>query len=172
MRNRWIGPRMCVEQESHQFQTRNMKSLTILLRQSQSHFPDYTSPSRSPGLLEKAGDNLNLCLIYVELRTPISRRKVAEKLIMRTLPTLTRLVLVAHGNDYEFRRNLFTGVITGEILITRNSDRAHAGMSFDNFLYSRRVRRAIVASMSQADCIVIEGSSVHDEQIINYHSCT
>ena len=33
--------------------------------------------------------------------------KVAEKLIMQTLPTLTLLVLVV-------RRNLFTGVITEE----------------------------------------------------------
>ena len=33
---------------------------------------------------------------------------------MGTLPTLTRLVLIVHRNDYEFRRNLFTGVITGE----------------------------------------------------------
>ena len=39
---------------------------------------------------------------------------------MRTLPTLTRLVLVVHGNDYEFQRNLPTGVITGEVLITRD----------------------------------------------------
>ena len=37
---------------------------------------------------------------------------------MRTLPTLTRLVLVVHGKDYEFRRNLFT---TSEILITRDT---------------------------------------------------
>jgi hypothetical protein len=73
-----------------------------------------------PGLPEKAGDNPNLCA-YVELRTPMGRRKVAEKLIMRILPTLTRLVLVVHGNDYEFRRNLFTGIITGEILITRDT---------------------------------------------------
>ena len=73
-----------------------------------------------PSLPQKAGDNPNLCA-YVELRTPIGRRKVAEKLIMRTLPTLTRLVLVVHDNNYEFRRNLFTGVITGEILITRDT---------------------------------------------------
>ena len=73
-----------------------------------------------PALPENAGDNPNLCA-YIELRTPIGRRKVAEKLIMRTLPTLTRLVLIVHGNDYEFRRNLFTGVITRENLITRDT---------------------------------------------------
>ena len=49
----------------------------------------------------------NFCA-YVELRTPISR-KILKKL--RTLPTLTRLVLVVHGKDYEIRRNIFTGVI-------------------------------------------------------------
>lgn len=66
-----------------------------------------------PGLLKKDGDNPNLCA-YIELRTPIGRRRVAEKLIMRTLPTLTRLVFIVHGNDYEFRKNSFTGVISGE----------------------------------------------------------
>jgi hypothetical protein len=82
-------------------------------------------------LRKKADDNPNLCAYYVELRTPIGRREVAEKLIMRTLPTpgLTRLVLVVHGEDYEFRRNIFTGVtMTGEISITR--DNWHAGMEF------------------------------------------
>ena len=44
---------------------------------------------------------------YVELRASIGRRKVAEKLIMQTLPKLPPLVLVV-------RRNLFTGVITEE----------------------------------------------------------
>ena len=53
------------------------------------------------------GDNPNLC-VYVELQT-------------WTLPSLTRLVLVVHGKDYEFRRNLFTGVVTGENLITRDT---------------------------------------------------
>jgi hypothetical protein len=67
-----------------------------------------------------AGDNPNLCA-YVELRTRIGRRNVAEKLIMQNFPTLTRLVLVVHGNDYEFRRNLHTGVITGGNLITRDT---------------------------------------------------
>ena len=70
-----------------------------------------------------AGDNPNVCA-YVELRSPIGRRRVAEKLMMQILPTLTRLlVLVVHGKDYEFRRNLSTGVVTGdsEILITRDT---------------------------------------------------
>ena len=62
----------------------------------------------------------NLCA-YVELRTPIGRRRAAEKLMMEILSTLTRLVFVVHGKDYEFRRNLSTGVITGEVLITRNT---------------------------------------------------
>jgi hypothetical protein len=79
-----------------------------------------------PSLPEKAGDsdwdNPNFCA-FVELRTPMGRRKVAEKLFMRTLPALTRLVLVVHGNDYEFQRNLVipNGVITGEFLITRDT---------------------------------------------------
>ena len=73
-----------------------------------------------PGLPKEADDSPNLCA-YIELRTPIGRRKIAEKLMMRTLPTLTRLVLVVHGNDYEFQRNLNTGVITGEKLIDRNT---------------------------------------------------
>ena len=64
--------------------------------------------------------NPNLCA-YVELRSPIGRRRVAEKLIKQSLPTLTRLVLVVHGNDYEFRKDLHTGVISGEILITRDT---------------------------------------------------
>jgi hypothetical protein len=63
----------------------------------------------------------NLCA-YVELRTPIGRRRAAKKL-MQIFSTLTQLVLVrvVHGKDYEFRRNLSTGVITREILITRNT---------------------------------------------------
>ena len=76
-----------------------------------------------PGLPKMVGDNPNLCA-YVELRSPIGRRRVAEKLMMQILPTLTRLlVLVVHGKDYEFRRNLSTGVVTGdsEILITRDT---------------------------------------------------
>ena len=48
---------------------------------------------------------------YVELRTPISRLKVKILKKLRTLPTLTRLVLIVHGKDYEIRRNIFTGVI-------------------------------------------------------------
>ena len=69
-----------------------------------------------PGLPKEADDDdPNLCA-YVELQTPIGRREVAEKLMMRILPTLTRLILVVHENNYEFKRNLYTGVITGEIL--------------------------------------------------------
>ena len=37
---------------------------------------------------------------------------------METLPTLTRLVFVGYEYDYEFRRDLQTGIITGEELIT------------------------------------------------------
>ena len=48
---------------------------------------------------------------YVELRTPISRLKVNILKKLRTLPTLTQLILVVHGKDYEIRRNIFTGVI-------------------------------------------------------------
>lgn len=48
--------------------------------------------------------NPNLCA-YVELRTPIDRRKVAEKLNNANLTTTNTIqsVLVVHGNDYEFR---------------------------------------------------------------------
>ena len=74
-------------------------------------------PSRSA---PEASDNPNLCA-YVGLRTQVGCRKVAEKLIMQTSPTITRLVLIVHENDYEFRRSLNTGVITGENLITRNA---------------------------------------------------
>ena len=65
-------------------------------------------------------DNPNFCHgAYVELRTQTGRRKFPEKLIMRDFPILTQLVFVVHGNDYEFRRNLHTGVMTRENLITR-----------------------------------------------------
>jgi hypothetical protein len=77
-----------------------------------------------PGLPKSkmAGNNPSLLhCAYVELRTPIGRRRVAEKLFMECLPNLTRLVLVVHRKDYEFRRNLHSGIITGEILITRNT---------------------------------------------------
>jgi hypothetical protein len=67
-----------------------------------------------------AGDNPNLCA-YIELRTQTGRRKFAERLMMRDFPILTRLVLIVHGNDYEFRRDLHTGLITGENLITRDT---------------------------------------------------
>ena len=62
-----------------------------------------------PGLPKKDDDNPNLCT-YVELRTPIGRRKVAEKLIMRTLPTHTR-----------FMRTTNSEGTYGEILITRDA---------------------------------------------------
>lgn len=47
-------------------------------------------------------DTSNRICAYVELRTAIGRRKFTEKLMVRTLPTITRLVLVVHGNDYEY----------------------------------------------------------------------
>ena len=77
-----------------------------------------------PGLPKSkmAGDNPSLWqCAYVQLRTPIGRRRVAKKLLTEKFPGLTRLVLVVHGKDYEFRRNLHTGVITGEVLITRDT---------------------------------------------------
>ena len=69
-----------------------------------------------PRLSEKSGDDPNLCA-YVTLRTAYGRRKAAEKM-METLPTLTRLVFVGYEYDHEFRRDLQTGIITGEELIT------------------------------------------------------
>ena len=88
------------------------------LLQSEHQNTGFSSSSR---FTQKTGDNSNLCA-YIELRNPSGRRKAAEKLIMRTLPTLTRLVFIVHGNDYEFRKNLFTGVITGEkFLISRDA---------------------------------------------------
>ena len=38
--------------------------------------------------------------------------------MMKTLPTLTRLVFVDRANNSEFRKNLQTGIITGEELTT------------------------------------------------------
>ena len=64
-----------------------------------------------------AGDNPNHCA-YVELRSPIGRRRVAKKLIMKILPTISRLVLIVHGNSYEFRWNPSADDVTEEILIT------------------------------------------------------
>ena len=68
------------------------------------------------------GDNPSLrhCA-YVQLRTPIGRRRVAEKLFMEIFPALTRLVLIVHRKDYEFRRDLNSGIITRENLITRDT---------------------------------------------------
>ena len=74
---------------------------------------------------------------------------------MRTLPTLTRLVFIVHGKDYEFRKNLFTGVITGEkILISRG----YTGMGFGKinlifffFLHLTRVRRGMIVSITHAN---------------------
>ena len=37
---------------------------------------------------------------------------------METFKGLTRLVLIVHDHDYEFRRDLKTGIITKEELIT------------------------------------------------------
>jgi hypothetical protein len=75
---------------------------------------------RPPPGLRKMFLDPDLCA-FVELRSSIGRRVIAKKLFTKSLPELTRLVLVVHGKDYEFRRNLSTGVITGEILITRNT---------------------------------------------------
>ena len=69
---------------------------------------------------DNRGPNLHHCA-YVELRTSNGRRRVAEKIFKKRLPTLTRLVFVLHGEDYEFRRNLHSGIITGEILINRDA---------------------------------------------------
>ena len=43
--------------------------------------------------------------------------------MMRVFPTLTRLIFVVHedASDYEFQRNLDTGVITGEKMIDRDA---------------------------------------------------
>ena len=73
-----------------------------------------------PGLPKFKGLSLHHCA-YVELRSPNGRRRVAEKIFKKCLPTLTRFVLVVHGKDYEFRRNLHSGIITGEFLITRDT---------------------------------------------------
>ena len=73
-----------------------------------------------PGLPKMVGDNPNLCA-YVELRSPIGRRRVAEKLIKQILPTLYRLVLLVHGKNYEFRWDPSAYDVTGEILITRDA---------------------------------------------------
>ena len=70
----------------------------------------------SPRLPRKSGDDPNLCA-YVNLRTTVGRRKTVEN-IMETFKTLTRLVLVVHGYDYEIRRDLKTGIIAEEELIT------------------------------------------------------
>ncbi|KAF8804868.1 hypothetical protein BYT27DRAFT_7340022 [Phlegmacium glaucopus] len=76
------------------------------------HFPHIeTLVLRFPPLL----DDPNLCA-YVTLRTSNGRREVAKE-IMRMLQRLTRLVFVDHEYDYEFRRDLKTGIITGEKLI-------------------------------------------------------
>ena len=64
-----------------------------------------------------AGDNPNHCA-YVELRSPIGRRRVAKKLIMEILPTISRLVLIVHGENYEFRWNSSADDVTEETLIT------------------------------------------------------
>ena len=37
---------------------------------------------------------------------------------MKNLPTLTRLVFIDYQYDYEFRRDMRTGIITGEEAIT------------------------------------------------------
>ena len=43
--------------------------------------------------------------------------------MMRVFPlaTLTRLIFVVHEDDYEFQRNLNTGVITGGKMIDRDA---------------------------------------------------
>ena len=69
-----------------------------------------------PRLPRKSGDDPNLCA-YVNLRTIVGRRKTVEN-IMETFKTLTRLVLIVHDQDYEFRRDLETGIITKEESIT------------------------------------------------------
>ncbi|KAF8805074.1 hypothetical protein BYT27DRAFT_7258659 [Phlegmacium glaucopus] len=61
-------------------------------------------------------DDPNLCA-YIILRTSKGRRKVAEK-IMNAFKTLTRLVFVDHECDYDFRRDLKSGIVTREALIT------------------------------------------------------
>ena len=71
-------------------------------------------------MADEADDNTNLCA-YVELQTTVGRRQVAEKLMMRVFPTLTRLIFVVHEDDYEFQRNLDTGVITGGKMIDRDA---------------------------------------------------
>ncbi|KAF8817192.1 hypothetical protein BYT27DRAFT_7153851 [Phlegmacium glaucopus] len=83
-----------------------------------SHFPSIkTLVLRPPPRLPiNTGDDPNLCA-YVKLRTADGRRKAAEKM-MKILQTLTRLVFVDHEYDYEFRRDLKSGIITGEELIT------------------------------------------------------
>ena len=77
-----------------------------------------------PGLPKSkmVGDNpSNYHCAYVQLRTPTGRHRFAMKLFKESITTLTRLVLVVHGKDYEFRRNLQTGIVTGECLITRDA---------------------------------------------------
>ena len=64
-----------------------------------------------------AGDNPNHCA-YVELRSPIGRRRVAKKLIMEILPTISRLVLIVHEKNYEFRWDPSADDVTEETLIT------------------------------------------------------
>ena len=68
-----------------------------------------------PRLPRKSGDDPSLCA-YVNLRTTAGRRKTAKD-IMETFKGLTRLVLIVHDHDYEFRRDLMTDIITKEKLI-------------------------------------------------------
>ena len=85
-------------------------------------FKDYSAKIETlvlrppPRLPRKSGDDPNLCA-YVNLRTTVGRRKTVKN-IMETFKALTRLVLIIHDHDYEFRRDLKTGIITKEELIT------------------------------------------------------
>ena len=63
------------------------------------------------------------------------RRKVAEKLIMQTLPTQHdwSLSFMETTTNFEFRRTLNTGAITGEILISTRPGRTRMGFGKNSY---------------------------------------